>query len=97
VEALAAGLVVVSSGTGGAKEIIRNETDGLLFTAGDEADLTDKLTMLANDPELMARLQRQGQARAAAFSVENSVLKIEALADELQAVVAAEMEPAEPV
>lgn len=97
VEALAAGLVVVSSGTGGAKEIIRNETDGLLFTAGDETDLTDKLTMLANDPELMARLQRQGQARAAAFSVENSVLKIEALADELQAVVAAEMEPAEPV
>ena len=94
---MAAGLVVVSSGTGGAKEIIRKETDGLLFTAGDETDLTDKLTMLANDPELMARLQRQGQARAAAFSVENSVLKIEALADELQAVVAAEMEPAEPV
>ena len=43
VEALAAGLVVVSTGTGGAKEIVRDGIDGLLFRAGDEADLAAKL------------------------------------------------------
>ncbi len=83
VEALAAGLVVVSSGTGGAREIIRDRIDGLLFKAGDDLDLGKKLLVLANQPELMARLQRQGQARATTYAVENSVRKIEALAAEL--------------
>ena len=80
VEALAAGLVVVSSGTGGAKEIVRDGIDGLLFRAGDEADLAAKLIRLAREPDLMARLQRQGQSRATAFSVDAAVAKIEALA-----------------
>ena len=80
VEALAAGLVVVSSGTGGAKEIVRDGIDGLLFRAGDEADLAAKLSGLGSRPELMARLQRQGQARATAFSVDTAVQKIESLA-----------------
>lgn len=83
VEALAAGLVVVSSGTGGAREIIRDRIDGLLFKAGDDRDLGKKLLGLANQPEQMARLQRQGQARATTYAVENSVRKIEALAAEL--------------
>lgn len=85
VEALAAGLVVVSSGTGGAKEIIRDDIDGLLFAAGDEAGLAHKLTMLAERPDTMSRLQRGGQARARTFSVENAVLNIERLAGEMKA------------
>jgi glycosyltransferase involved in cell wall biosynthesis len=85
VEALAAGLVVVSSGTGGAKEIIRDGIDGLLFDAGDHQDLASKLLTLAGDDSLMAQLQTQGQARATAFSVEKSVLRIESLAAEMQA------------
>ncbi|MBL9202598.1 MAG: glycosyltransferase [Opitutaceae bacterium] len=89
VEALAAGLVVVSSGTGGAREIIRDRIDGLLFNAGDDADLANKLVSLARSPETMARLQRQGQARATIYAVENSVRKIEALAAELHAGLAA--------
>jgi len=85
VEALAAGLVVVSSGTGGAKEIVRDDVDGLLFTAGDTASLAAKLTQLSQDAELMSRLQRAGQARSTAFSVNQAVLKIEQLAGEMQA------------
>jgi glycosyltransferase involved in cell wall biosynthesis len=80
VEALAAGLVVVSSGTGGAKEIVRDGIDGLLFRAGDDADLALKLAGLARQPEFMARLQRQGQSRSTAFSVDAAVEKIETLA-----------------
>ena len=84
VEALAAGLVVVSSGTGGAKEIIRDKIDGLLFAADNAADLATKLAQLGREPGLMARLQRSGQSRATTFSVEHAVLKIEALAAEMQ-------------
>jgi glycosyltransferase involved in cell wall biosynthesis len=89
VEALAAGLVVVSSGTGGAKEIIRDDVDGLLFSAGNEADLANKLSRLARDRVLMTRLQRSAQSRAITFSVENAVRKIEALATDMQAALAA--------
>ena len=96
VEALAAGLVVVSSGTGGAKEIIRDRTDGLLFTPGSDSDLAGKLLDLARNPELMARLQRSGQSRAMTFSVENAVKKIETLAGEMQAAAAARV-PVRPV
>ncbi|MBL9186265.1 MAG: glycosyltransferase [Opitutaceae bacterium] len=95
VEAMAAGLVVVSSGTGGAREIVRDRVDGLLFNAGDDADLANKLLALVRQPEVFARLQRQGQARATAFAVENSVLKIETLAAELQAAAAASLPVAE--
>lgn len=86
VEAMAAGLVVVSSGTGGAREIVRAGVDGLLFAAGDAAALTAKLVQLAREPGLMAQLQRRAQARAARFSVEQAVLKIESLAAEMRAV-----------
>ncbi len=84
VEAMAAGLVVVSSGTGGAAEIVRDGRDGLLFAAGNDADLASKLLALARTPEAMARLQRGGQARAVVFSVEKAVAKIEALAGEMR-------------
>ena len=63
VEAMAAGLVVVSSGTGGAREIIRDGTDGLLFQADRPQELAEKLLSLAQNPALLTRLQRAGQAR----------------------------------
>ncbi|HET7535556.1 MAG TPA: glycosyltransferase [Candidatus Didemnitutus sp.] len=91
VEALAAGLVVVSSGTGGAKEVIRDGVDGLLFTAGNDTELANRLTTLAQQPDLFTQLQRNAQARAITFSVEKSVQKIEALAAEMQA--AASIDP----
>jgi glycosyltransferase involved in cell wall biosynthesis len=98
VEALAAGLVVVSSGTGGAKEIVRDGVDGLLFPAGDASALAGKLTRLTEDPALFARLQRAGQLRAASFSVETAVRKIESLAEEMmQAIEAEACEPTEAV
>lgn len=85
VEAMAAGLVVVSSGTGGAKEIVRHNLDGLLYQAGDPGDLAVKLLSLANDQSLFARLQQAGQRRAMVFSSEAAVRRIEALSEELLA------------
>lgn len=98
VEALAAGLVVVSSGTGGAKEIIRDGQDGLLFAAGNSIDLAAKLAHLAQDPALMVHLQQQGQARATTFSVEQAVRRIERLAAGMQdALVAAAIDDLAPL
>jgi glycosyltransferase involved in cell wall biosynthesis len=86
VEAMAAGLVVLTSGMGGAREVIRHGIDGLVFPAQKAEELAQQLLSLARDPEQMGRLQRAGQARAVAFAVEHSVEKIERLMEELLAV-----------
>jgi glycosyltransferase involved in cell wall biosynthesis len=83
VEAMAAGLVVVTSGTGGAAEVVRDGADGLVFKAGDPSALATKLLSLASNQALFQRLQGASQQRALGFSVNGSVRKIEALASEL--------------
>lgn len=85
VEAMAAGVAVVSSGTGGGSEIIRHQVDGLLFKNGDHEDLADRLGQLAADPAGWARLARAGQERAFAFTVAASVDRIEAAFEDLLA------------
>jgi glycosyltransferase involved in cell wall biosynthesis len=92
VEAMAAGLVVVTSGTGGAGEIVRNSVDGLVFQAGRADDLARQLHSLSVNPEAAARLQRAGQARSLAFDVGRSVLKIERVFEELLGSARAEKE-----
>jgi glycosyltransferase involved in cell wall biosynthesis len=82
VEAMAAGLVVVTSGTGGAGEIVRHETNGLVFNPDRPDDLAGQLGRLARDPALAARLQRAGQARAAELSTSQAVRRIEELVEE---------------
>jgi len=77
VEALAAGLVVVTSGTGGAKEVVRAGVDGLHFEPANAVDLADKLALLSREPGLMAQLQQAGQERAAEFSVDTASARIE--------------------
>ncbi|MGH7997537.1 MAG: glycosyltransferase family 4 protein, partial [Opitutaceae bacterium] len=77
VEAMASGLVVVTSGTGGAKEVVRHGTDGLHFAAESAEDLADKLRSLAQDGAAMTRLQRAAQARATEFSVDRACERIE--------------------
>lgn len=59
-EGLAAGLVVVGSATGGTKEIIRHDQNGLLFEAGDVNGLSQQLGRLIVEPELRKRLSEQG-------------------------------------
>jgi glycosyltransferase involved in cell wall biosynthesis len=83
VEAMASGLVVVTSGTGGASEIVRDGVDGLVFKGNDPASLAEKLLSLARDPALFQKLQSAGQKRALCFSLDASIRKIESLAGEL--------------
>ena len=63
VEALNAGLPVVTTGMGGAAEIV-DERCGMLVRAGDEEELALKLQRLIDDPSLRQSLGQNGPARA---------------------------------
>ena len=78
-EALAGGLVVVSSATGGAREIVSHFVNGLVFETAKELDLAEKLVALGKDPVSMNSMQRAGQARAVELSSESAVEKLETL------------------
>ena len=66
IEALAAGLPVVTSALGGAKEIV-DETCGVLVSPRDAATLASKLSALLDDRGSRERLGSQGPARARAL------------------------------
>jgi glycosyltransferase involved in cell wall biosynthesis len=55
-EAMASGLCVVSSGTGGSWELFESGTSGVLFRNGDASDLADKLQRLVSDHAAVARI-----------------------------------------
>jgi glycosyltransferase involved in cell wall biosynthesis len=61
-EAMAAGLAVVSSPVGGIPEVVRDGYNGFLITPGDIATLAEKLAILASDRhlcELMGQRSRE--------------------------------------
>ena len=78
-EMMASGLVVVSSGVGGAGELIDNGRTGLLFQAGDSRELAHCLMKLASEPTLLKNLGQAGQEAARQrFSVMASAAALEA-------------------
>jgi glycosyltransferase involved in cell wall biosynthesis len=68
VEGLAAGVPVVASAGGGPSEILTHGHDGLLYEAGNEAELAEMLRLLSRDRALRARLRENGYLRARDFS-----------------------------
>lgn len=61
VEAMACGCAVISTTTGGSKELVKDGLNALAFQAGDKHDLADKIKQLADDEE--RRWKLLGQAR----------------------------------
>ncbi|MDQ5978490.1 MAG: hypothetical protein QG602_1464 [Verrucomicrobiota bacterium] len=83
IEAMAAGLLVVSSGSGGASEIVENGKTGLLFKSGDPRDLAEKLLSAHRNPRAAEQIALAGQARAFEFTTEASVDRLERIFGEL--------------
>lgn len=83
IEAMAAGLLVISSGNGGAKEIIRDGDTGLFFPSGDARALAERLAQVHQQPELAAKVAAAGQADAFRFTTGACVDRLESLLDEL--------------
>jgi glycosyltransferase involved in cell wall biosynthesis len=72
-EALAAGVPVIASRTGGNVEVIGDSGAALLVAPGQADELADAICLLAADPELRQRLGRLGRERALNFSLERMV------------------------
>lgn len=63
IEAMACGVPVVASDVGGIKEIIRNETDGLLVTPGDPVKIKEAVVRLIEDEKLVRDIRQQARQR----------------------------------
>ena len=84
-EAMAAGLVVIGTTTGGTGEILVEGKTGLTFPAGNAEVLADQICRLSNDVKLRQKLARDGrQSVKKYFTFTRMVNQIE---DALQAVL----------
>jgi glycosyltransferase involved in cell wall biosynthesis len=81
IEAMAAGLTLVTSGTGGAQEVVAEPgNDGLLFESENPFELAEVLSSLVNDPAKWGAIAQAGQQRAlSAFSQTNATEQLEAV------------------
>ena len=78
IEAMAAGLTLVTSGTGGAAEIIDDGKDGLIFGREDPLNLAETLASLASDIDRWGDITKKGQVKAITkFNQEKSVEQLE--------------------
>jgi glycosyltransferase involved in cell wall biosynthesis len=78
-EAMAAGLVVVGTTTGGTGEILKNGETGLTFAPEDADGLAEQVTRLLIDPDLRCRLASAGrQIVLENFTLDKMVNEIEA-------------------
>ena len=80
VEAMASGLVLVTSGTGGSCEIIVDRTDGFLFESENFLDLTDILYHIASNPSERKEVALNGRSKALSkFSQTKAAAEIESM------------------
>lgn len=63
-EGLACGMVVIGSANGGTAETISHGENGLLFQAGDAAELAEQVKRLLDDPALQRSLAVEGRRTA---------------------------------
>jgi glycogen synthase len=78
-EAMASGLVVVGTTTGGTKEILRDGETGFTFAPEDVDGLAEQVTRLLLDPDLRCRLAEAGrQTVLEDFTLDKMVNDIEA-------------------
>lgn len=78
-EAMAAGLAVIGSTTGGTGEILVDGETGLTFRAGDSADLAGQIHRLAQAPDVRRSLAANGRALVRSrFTLQRMVDELEA-------------------
>jgi glycosyltransferase involved in cell wall biosynthesis len=81
VEAMLARVPVVAVDSGGHRELVTHEVDGMLVPPGDVAAMARTVTRIAAEPGLRAGLVERARQRAEAFSVEAHVAAITTIYD----------------
>jgi glycosyltransferase involved in cell wall biosynthesis len=97
-EAMAAGVPIVASATGGIPDQVRHDKEGLLVPPGDTGAIGDAILDLLRDPAYARRLGEAGRRRTASwFSHETMVQQIEDVYREVLGLPAAQrVAPEEP-
>ncbi len=86
-EAMACGLLVLGTPTGGSPEVLTHMKTGLVFSSGEPDDLAAKLGLALANPELSASLAARGREYVREkFSLQSSIVRIE---EQLERVVTA--------
>lgn len=84
IEAMVAGLPVVTYDSGGAKDIVVHNETGLLVPVGDIDALAEAIGYLARNPKIRARMGKAGRERVEKhFSIEKHVKEVTAIYDDL--------------
>ncbi len=73
IEAMSAGLPVVSTGVGGVGEMVEDGRIGLLAPSGDDRALAEHILTLAADPARRHEMGQRGRERASALFSENQM------------------------
>ena len=63
IEAMAAGLPVITTEAGGGREIVRDGVEGFIVDVDDPDQIVDRLKQLREDPRMHAQIARRAQAR----------------------------------
>lgn len=69
-EAVASGLPIVTTDTGGSKELTRDGVNGFIVKMKDSDDITEKLEQLVTNPELCSRMSKESRKIAKELSWE---------------------------
>ncbi|MBD1869054.1 FkbM family methyltransferase [Cyanobacteria bacterium FACHB-471] len=84
IEAMAAGLALITSGTGGAAEIVEHGVNGLKFESENPFALAEALSYLVSNPEEWEAIAQQGQQKAMTqFTQRKAVEELIELLEEL--------------
>lgn len=84
IESMAAGLPIVATDCGSLRDLVVEGEQGYLVPVGDAHALADRLLRLAEDPELRARLGRNGRTRVEQdFQITTTARRYEQLLTEL--------------
>lgn len=79
VEAMAAGVPVVSTDVGGAAEVLGGGEYGMLVSPGDPDMMADAMLRLINDGELRGQFRERGRVRAAEYDIRKTTEAYESL------------------